>query len=109
MAGLDAKVKSIIKETVKGQSIKKEVMSFDSSLLECDLTNTEFGPHTLPQPSSSAKRPRQAEMIDLRSPVYPKSSKKQDFRCDSGKQYQSSSQINFLFTLLCHIVSRWIL
>ena len=38
LAGLDAKVKSIIKETVKSQSIKKEAINFDSSLLECDLT-----------------------------------------------------------------------
>ena len=29
LAGLDAKVKSIIKETVKSQSIKKEALSFD--------------------------------------------------------------------------------
>ena len=42
MAGLDAKVKSIINETVKSQSIKKEAITFDSSLLECDLTSTEF-------------------------------------------------------------------
>ena len=29
MAGLDAKVKSIMKETVKSQSIKKEAIEFD--------------------------------------------------------------------------------
>ena len=63
LAGLDAKVKSIIKETVKSQSIKKEAVAFDSSLLECDLTNKEFGPQTSSQ-VSSAKRPRQAETID---------------------------------------------
>ena len=34
LAGLDAKVKSIIKDTVKSQFIKKEAISFDSSLLE---------------------------------------------------------------------------
>ena len=32
LAGLDAKVKSIIKETVKSQSIKKDAINFDSSL-----------------------------------------------------------------------------
>ena len=34
LAGLDAKVKSIIKDTVKSQSIKKEAISFDHSLLD---------------------------------------------------------------------------
>ena len=42
MACLNAKVKSIIKERVKTQSIKKEVITFDSSLLECDLSSSEF-------------------------------------------------------------------
>ena len=39
MAGLFAKVKSVITETVKSQSIKKEAITFDSSLLECDVTS----------------------------------------------------------------------
>ena len=34
MAGLDAKVKSIIKETVKNQYIKKESFVYDESLFE---------------------------------------------------------------------------
>ena len=37
MAGLDAKVKSIIKETVKSQFIKKEAISYDESLFEAEL------------------------------------------------------------------------
>ena len=41
LSGLDAKVKSIIKDTVKSTSIKKETMDFDQSLLECELTSTE--------------------------------------------------------------------
>ena len=41
LAGLDAKVKSIIKDTVKSHSIKREAIEFDQSLLECDLTRTD--------------------------------------------------------------------
>ena len=37
--GLDAKVKSIIKETVKNQYIKKESMAYDDSLLEEESTH----------------------------------------------------------------------
>ena len=39
LAGLDAKVKNIIKDTVKIQSIKKESLYFNPSLLECELTS----------------------------------------------------------------------
>ena len=53
LAGLDAKVKSIIKETVKSQSIKKEAISFDSSLLKCDLTYSGPGQFTSSQPITS--------------------------------------------------------
>ena len=92
MAGLDAKVKSIIKETVKSQSIKKEGIMFDASLLECDLTTKEFNSQSFPQSSASTKRPRQPETIDLRSPVYQRNTKKHEFRNEGGKQYHSSSQ-----------------
>ena len=92
MAGLDAKVKSIIKETVKSQFIKKDAIIFDASLLECDLTNKEFNSHSFTESSASTKRPRQPETIDLRSPVYQRNTKKQEFRNESGKQYHSSSQ-----------------
>ena len=94
MAGLDAKVKSIIKETVKSQSIKKEAISFDLSLLECDLTSSEFNSQSFSQPTSStsATRQRQAETIDLRNPTYSKNTKKQDFRKESDRPYQSSIQ-----------------
>ena len=91
MAGLDAKVKSIIKETVKSQSIKKEAISLYSSLLECDLTSAEFNTQSFSQASrtssSSTKRPRQAETIDLQSPPYSRNTKKQDFRNESGRLY----------------------
>ena len=91
MAGLDAKVISIIKDTFKSQSIKKEAISFDSSLLECDLTSMEFSAQLFSQPtSSSTKRPRQAETIDLRSPIDPRTTKKQDFRNESGRYQQSN-------------------
>ena len=38
MAGLDAKVKSIIKDTVKSHSIKRDAIEVDQSLLDCELT-----------------------------------------------------------------------
>jgi len=95
LAGLDAKVKSIIKETVKSQFIKKEAISFDSSLLECDLTNTGHGQFSSSQPSqplSSSKRSRLPETIDLSSPGYARNTKRQDFRNESGKVLQPGSQ-----------------
>ena len=73
LAGLDAKVKSIIEETVKRQSIKKEAIYFDPSLLECDLTSEAIKSQQSPHPVSSfSKRNRQADNIDLRSPTYEK-------------------------------------
>ena len=39
LENLGAKVKSIIKETVKSQSIKKEAIMFDPSLIECELAS----------------------------------------------------------------------
>ena len=95
LAGLDAKVKSIIKETVKSQFIKKEAISFDSSLLECDLTNTGHGQFSSSQPShplSSSKRSRLPETIDLSSPGYARNTKRQDFRTESGKVLQPGLQ-----------------
>ena len=95
MASLAAKVKSIIKDTVKSQSIKKESLYFDPSLLECDLTsdtkiqsakNFRNAPH--PHPNSTAfKRNRQAEPIDLRSPNY--GNKRQDFKVDHREDRHS--------------------
>ena len=55
------------------------------------------------QPSLSAKRPRQAETIDLRSPVYQRATKKQEFRVESGKLSQSNSQIKG-YIILLHII-----
>ena len=83
---LDAKVKSIIKETVKSQSIKNENLTIDPSLFECDLTNTESGARSFSQASSNTtKRHRMGETIDLRSPMEQRSFKKQDFRQQSAK------------------------
>ena len=39
LAGIDAKVKSNIKETVKSQSIKKEALGIDISALICDMNS----------------------------------------------------------------------
>ena len=52
------KVKSIIKETVKSQSIKKESLMFDHSLIECELTSDAFDNRPSVSQSSS-KRSRQ--------------------------------------------------
>ena len=46
LAGLDAKVKSIIADTVKSQSIKKEAILFDTSLLECDVISSVSDRHS---------------------------------------------------------------
>ena len=83
--GLDAKVKSIIKDTVKSQSIKKEAISFDSALFENELTCDEKDSHhsSFPFPSNNpSKRSRQQpETDDLRSPTQSQRiKKKQDFR-----------------------------
>ena len=93
LAGLDAKVKSIIKYTVKSQSIKKESLYFDSSLLECELTS-DINPQSsqnfrnTPHPISAAfKRNRQAETINLHSPNY--GNKRQEFRPDFRQNVQS--------------------
>ena len=71
LANLDAQVKSIIKETVKSQLIKKKSMMFDHSLIECELTYAVDNrlPTSLCQPLS--KRSRQPGTIDLRSPPAP--------------------------------------
>ena len=95
LAGLDAKVKSIIKDTVKSQSIKKESLYFDTSLLECDLTtdvNTQSSQNIrnapYPHPNSNAfKRNRQSEAIDLRSPNY--GNKRQEFQLDHKEDRHS--------------------
>jgi len=101
LAGLDAKVKSIIKETVKSQSIKQGSMYFDPSLLECELTsdinfqNSQNSQNfqksqsfrNSPHPISAAfKRNREREAIDLRSPSY--GNKKQDFRHDTRPDFR---------------------
>ena len=75
LAGLDAKVKSIIKDTVKSHSIKRGAIEFDQSLLECDFTRTDsrfrapqsaFVSSTPSAPHS--KKARRQDYIDLRSP-----------------------------------------
>ena len=95
MAGLDAKVITIIKDTVKSQSIKKESMYFDSSLLECDLTSMDIKPQNLqnlqnsPHPNSASfKRNRQEDALDLRSPTY--GTKRQDSRTDMRSRSSQS-------------------
>ena len=83
LSGLAAKVKSIIKDTVKSTSIKKENMDFDQSLLECDLTSTEVNTQHFPRTASSSsnsKRNRQPDFIDLRSPTTSHIGKKHDAR-----------------------------
>jgi hypothetical protein len=76
LAGLDAKVKSIIKDTVKPHSIKRDAIEFDQSLLECDLTKTDSS-YRFSQSASASSTPSAAphskkacrpDYIDLRSP-----------------------------------------
>ena len=84
LAGLDAKVKSIIKETVKSQSIKKEAISFDPTLFENELVFDEEESHhsSFPFPSKNpSKRSRQPpETVDLRSPTQSQHRKKKETR-----------------------------
>ena len=58
LSGLAAKVKSIIKDTVKSTSIKKENMEFDQSLLECDLTSTGANTQHFSRTASSSSIPK---------------------------------------------------
>jgi len=74
-------VKSIIKETVKQQYIKKESFTFDDSIFddEAPQSGKQFkNPPRFQQrfSSSSSKRQRQQESIDLRSPNTPNQRKK---------------------------------
>ena len=74
LASLDAKVKSIIKDNVKSQSIKKEAILFDPSLIECDLVSEAIDAKPSSQPSS--KSFRQPDTVDLRSPPNSRRAKK---------------------------------
>ena len=89
LAGLDAKVKSIIRDTVKSHSIKRDSIELDQSLLECKLTGTGTNikklPYTANASSSSyqanqhnPKRARKPDYIDLRSPNSNTSSQNQE-------------------------------
>ena len=65
----------------------------------------EFGPFTSSQPSSSVKRPRQPETIDLRSPGYPRSTKKQRHEERKRKIFSIQHTIQrLLYTILRHII-----
>ena len=90
LANLDAKVKGILKETVKSQSIKKEAIMFDSSLIECQLVSEAFDAR--PSSQSSSKRFRQSDTIDVRSPSNQRNTKKQDLRKDSSRQHYSNER-----------------
>ena len=76
LACLDAKVKIIIQDTVKSQSITKKAILLDSSLLECELILTTADVQPFSQPSS--KSFKQHETIDLRRPANYRKPKKQD-------------------------------
>jgi len=76
-------VKSIIKNTVKEQYIKKESFAFDDSIFEEELPhggkqfkNTPGNQKFSSASASTSKRQRQQESIDLRSPNTPSQRKK---------------------------------
>ena len=88
LAELDTKVKSIIIDIVKSNSIKRYTIDFDQSLLECELTGMgtkmKLSPHNAKASSlhnqsdqQYSKRARKPDFIDLRSPINT-SSKSQD-------------------------------
>jgi hypothetical protein len=103
LAGLDAKVKSIIRDTVKSHSIKRDAIEFDQSLLECEPTGTGANikrlPHTANTSTSShqpnPKKARKPEYIDLRSPNSNTSSQKQETN-RSNRGFNSQSKGVFL-------------
>ena len=83
ITNLSDTVKSIIKETVKQQYIKKESFTFDDSIFENETPQSgkQFKhPPGIQQQrssgSSTSKRQRQQEHIDLRSPNTPTQRKK---------------------------------
>ena len=78
MAELDAKVKSIIRDTVKIGSIKRDAIEFDQSLLDCELTGMGSTVKTTQYKSKASisynqfdqqNRKKAKTYIDLRSPI----------------------------------------
>ena len=104
MAGLDAKVKSIIKDTVKSHSIKRDAIEFDQSLLDCELTgaaSTRFPQSASAFASSSStpsgpntKKARKPDYIDLRSPTNTNSSSYRQDNSGSNSHCQGCKKIS---------------
>ena len=104
MAGLDAKVKSIIKDTVKSHSIKRDAIEFDQSLLDCELTgaaSTRFPQSASAFASSSStpsgpntKKARKPDYIDLRSPTNTNSSSYRQDNSGSNPHYQGCKKFS---------------
>ena len=91
MADLDAKIKGVIKDTIKSRSIKKESLSNDPSMFEIEDSQEEeytqqfLQPHPQSYHSSQSsfhtgKRFRQPDTVDLRSPNQNRRKKKQNPR-----------------------------
>ena len=91
MADLDANVKSIIKDTIKSRSIKKESLSTDPSMFEIEDSQEEEytqpflqthpqSHHSFQSSSHTGKKFRQPEAVDLRSPNQIRRKKKQNPR-----------------------------
>jgi hypothetical protein len=96
---LDAQVKSIIKQMVKHQYIKKESIAYDESIFENEPTQSGkqfqhppgFQPHS--SSASAAKRHRQQDSVDLRSPNTPNQRKK---KTQSRQFFQNTPGANSL-------------
>lgn len=89
LAELDAKVKSIIRDTVKSHSIKTDAIDFDHSLLDCELTGMGTNVKSTQYKTKASisynqfdqqnpKKARKQSYIDLRSPISNTSSNNQD-------------------------------
>ena len=89
MVELDAKVKSIIRDTVKSHSIKRDAIEFDQSLLDCELTGMGTNVKSTQYKTKASisynqfdqqnpKKARKQTYIDLRSPISKTSSNNQD-------------------------------
>jgi len=89
LAELDAKVKSIIRDTGKSHSIKTDAVNFDHSLLDCELTGMGTNVKSTQYKTKASisynqfdqqnpKKARKQSYIDLRSPISNTSSNNQD-------------------------------
>ena len=90
-ANLVVKVKSIMKYTVKSQSIKRKQFCL-TLLIECELTAEAL--NLKPSPQLSSKRFRQPNTIEFRSP--PNSHRAKNMMEETSSQYKTTQNKTIL-------------